>query len=232
MDLCVALDRASLKENLSLVKEIREFPVWIKIGLRSFIRDGWKIVDEVRQIAPDLKIFLDLKLYDIPNTMADAGEEIALKGVDMFNIHTSSGKRAMLEVMKRLEKFEKRPLVLGVTALTSFSEDEFHEVYSSSTLESGIHLANLGFQAGLDGVVSSVWESRAIKTETNRDFITLTPGIRPFGESSDDQRRVGNIETAKDELVDFIVIGRPIYKSNEPKRVVERILHKIESLAY
>jgi len=228
MELCIALDRPTLKENLELVKDVKDFNVWLKIGFRSYIRDGKKIIDEVKSINPNFKIFLDLKLYDIPNTMADASEEIAGLGVDMFNIHASAGIKAMKTVMERVNKIENRPLVLSVTALTSFSEQDFEAVYNSNLLNKSIQFAKDSYSSGVDGVVSSVFESKKIKKNTDAKFLTLTPGIRPFGESSDDQHRVGNIYVAKHQLVDFVVIGRPIYQSAQPRRTVEKILELIE----
>ena len=227
MELCVALDRPTLKENLELVKDIKNFNVWLKIGFRAYIRDGKKIIDEIKAINPDFKIFLDLKLYDIPNTMADASEEIAELGVDMFNIHASAGIKAMKTVMERMNRLKKRPLVLSVTALTSFSEQDFEAVYNSNLLNKSIQFAKDSYSSGVDGVVSSVFESKKIKTNTDKSFLTLTPGIRPFGEDANDQHRVGNIYVAKHQLVDFVVIGRPIYQSAQPHKSVEKILELI-----
>ncbi len=227
MQLCVALDLPTKEENISLAKSISKYDVWIKVGFRSYIRDGRELLEEIKTINPDFKIFLDLKLYDIPNTMADAAEEIAHMEVDMFNVHASAGKKAMKTVMERLESFEKRPLVLAVTALTSFDYHTFKEIYGADIEEKAKAFALQSYQAGLDGVVCSVFESRMIKHETAADFLTLTPGIRPFGEPGDDQRRVADIDTAKRELVDFIVVGRPIYKAKEPAKVVEKILEAL-----
>ncbi len=229
MELCVALD--STKEaNIKLAKELREFDIWLKVGFKSFIRDGKELIYELKNINPNFKIFLDLKLYDIPNTMADAGLEIASLGVDMFNIHSSSGKRAMKMVMDRLNTLPKRPIVLAVTALTSFDEDEFKRVYGSTIDSKASEFAKDSFEAGVDGVVCSVFESRAIKEATSKEFLTLTPGIRPFGESSNDQKRVANLDMAKKEFVDFIVVGRPIYQSDNPAQKTKEILRKIETI--
>jgi len=227
MQLCVALDLATKEENLALVQKIQDHDVWLKVGFRSYIRDGREFIEEIKEINPNFKIFLDLKLYDIPNTMADAAESIMELGVDMFNVHASAGRRAMQTVMQRLEKYEKRPLVLAVTALTSFSEEEFGAVYGSSIKEKAPLLAKDAYESGLDGVVCSVFESKDIKEITNERFVTLTPGIRPFGEDAGDQKRVADIKTAKEELVDFIVVGRPIYKAEDPAAVVAKILEQI-----
>ena len=107
MKLCIALDLDKREENLKIIKEIKEYDVWLKVGLRSYIRDGKEFLEEIKQINPDFKIFLDLKLYDIPNTTADAALEIAKLGVDMFNIHACVGKIAMKDVMSRIRELEK-----------------------------------------------------------------------------------------------------------------------------
>ena len=226
--LCIALDNPSKEENLKLAKELQEYSkdLWLKVGFRSFIRDGRKFIDELKNMG--YNIFLDLKLYDIPNTMADAAEEIAKMDVDMFNVHASAGVRAMKEVMNRIKKFEKRPLVLAVTALTSFSNEEFKEIYGDDIEKKAIEFAKDAYESGLDGVVCSVWESLEIKNNTNENFITLTPGIRPFGENAGDQKRVADIKKAKENKSDFIVIGRPIYKSQNPKQVVKQILKELK----
>ena len=227
MELCVALDLSTMEENLALIEKLKNYPIWLKVGLRSYIRDGKPFIDAIKTINPDFKIFLDLKLYDIPNTMADAAESIMSLGVDMFNVHASAGPKAMREVMKRLEPYETRPLVLAVTALTSFEEKEFSHVYEKNIATKADQFAKDTHEAGLDGVVCSAYESASIKSLTSDSFITLTPGIRPFGEDAGDQERVATIEIAHDEKVNFIVVGRPIYKAHNPAEVVEKILQSL-----
>lgn len=227
MELCVALDLSTMEENLALIEKLKNYPIWLKVGLRSYIRDGKPFIDAIKTINPDFKIFLDLKLYDIPNTMADAAESIMGLGVDMFNIHASAGPKAMREVMKRLEPYETRPLVLAVTALTSFEEKEFSHVYEKNIATKADQFAEDAHEAGLDGVVCSAYESASIKSLTSDSFITLTPGIRPFGEDAGDQERVATIDVAHTEKVDFIVVGRPIYKAHNPAEVVEKILRSL-----
>ena len=228
MELCVALDLPTKQENLDLIEQIKDYDVWLKVGLRTYIRDGEEFLLAIKKINPDFKIFLDLKLYDIPNTMADSAESIMGLGVDMFNVHASAGKRAMSEVMSRLEKYDdKRPIVLAVTALTSFTEDEFQVVYEKDIATKADQFAKDAMESGLDGVVCSAFESESIKNITSKEFMTLTPGIRPFGEDAGDQKRVADIQYAKNALVDFIVVGRPIYKSENPAEVVKKILEKI-----
>ncbi|MDZ7819135.1 MAG: orotidine-5'-phosphate decarboxylase [Aliarcobacter sp.] len=228
MKLCVSLDLSTAKENLALVEQIKDFDVWLKVGLRSYIRDGKKFLEDLKAINPDFKIFLDLKLYDIPNTMADAAQEIANFGlVDMFNVHASSGVEAMKTVVDRIKDIPNKPLVLAVTALTSFDNDGFKAVYNEDISTKATQFAIDTYNSGVDGVVCSAYESLDIKNNTSNKFITLCPGIRPFGEDSGDQKRVADIAFAKENLVDFIVVGRPIYKSENPKNVVEEILKNI-----
>jgi orotidine-5'-phosphate decarboxylase len=227
MELCVALDLSTKEENLDLVNKIKEHNVWLKVGLRTYIRDGEEFLTAIKKINPDFKIFLDLKLYDIPNTMADAAESIMGLGVDMFNVHASAGKRAMSTVMERLSTYESRPIVLAVTALTSFSEDEFTAVYENGISSKADQFAKDAMESGLDGVVCSAFESESIKKITSKEFMTLTPGIRPFGEDAGDQKRVADVKFAKEALVDFIVVGRPIYQAQNPSEVVRKILAQI-----
>ena len=228
MKLCISLDLESSSENLALVEKVKDFDVWLKVGFRTYLRDGKKFLEEIKAINPNFKIFLDLKLYDIPNTMADAAEEIAKIGlVDMFNVHASSGVEAMTTVMNRIKDIPNKPLVLAVTALTSFDNESFKAIYNEDINTKATQFAIYTFESGIDGVVCSAFESLDIKNNTSQKFITLCPGIRPFGEDSGDQKRVADIPFAKENLVDFIVVGRPIYKAQNPKKIVEEILKNI-----
>ena len=229
MELCVALDLPSSKENLVLAESLKNYNVWMKVGFRAYIRDGKSFIEALKAINPDFKIFLDLKLYDIPNTMADAAEEIAKLGVDMFNIHASAGSVAMKTVMDRLSSYEDRPLVLAVTALTSFDEENFQAIYEKNIDEKAEQFAKMSYENGLDGVVCSTFESRAIKNATSDKFLTLCPGIRPFGEDAGDQQRVATLELAAKEGVDYPVVGRPIYRDKDPQAKVEEILKVIST---
>lgn len=232
MKLCISLDLPTAKQNLDLVKKIHNEcvskEVWLKVGFRTYLRDGKSFLEEIKSLNENFKIFLDLKLYDIPNTMADAAEDISKFGiVDMFNVHASAGRVAMQTVMQRIKDIPNRPIVLAVTALTSFDNDNFRAVYNEDIDTKARKFAIDSFDSGIDGVVCSAYESKDIKSSTSEDFITLCPGIRPFGEDSADQKRVADINYAKEELVDFIVVGRPIYKADEPNKVVSKILNLI-----
>jgi len=230
MKLCVALDLPSAEENLALAESLKDYSIWMKVGFRTYIRDGKPFIEALKSIGPDFRIFLDLKLYDIPNTMADAAEEIAKLEVDMFNIHASAGAMAMRTVMERLSAYKKRPLVLAVTVLTSFDEENFRLVYEKGIDEKAEQFAKMSYANGLDGVVCSAFESRAIKNATSDNFLTLCPGIRPFGEEAGDQQRVATLDLAAKEGVDFPVVGRPVYKDGNPRAKVEKILNVMATL--
>ncbi len=231
MQLCIALDLPGAAENLALAESLGGYDgLWMKVGFRTYIRDGRAFLDTLKTINPHFRIFLDLKLYDIPNTMANAAAEIAELGVEMFNVHASAGERALRTVMERLSAYEERPKVLAVTALTSFSEEEFRRIYEQGIDEKAEQFARIAYEAGLDGVVCSAFESRRIKEATSGEFLTLSPGIRPFGEDAGDQRRVADLETAAREGVDFPVVGRPVYRAEDPAAQVRRILDTIERI--
>lgn len=228
MKLCVALDLPSEQQNLALLESLKEKDyLWVKVGLRSFIRDGVKLLEQIKAINPLFRIFLDLKLYDIPNTMGDSAEEIAKLGVHMITLHASSGREAMNEVMQRLKEISNPPLVMAVTALTSFDEKGFFEVYHTGLQTQVLEFAKMAKECNVNGVVCSCEESKTIKEQIGENFLTLTPAIRPFGESSGDQKRVATLEEAKEAKSDFIVVGRPIYKAQNPKAMVEQILKEL-----
>lgn len=228
MKLCIALDNENLQENLCLLESLNNLStsqkqdIWLKVGLRSFIRDGIGGIESIKKYGA-YKIFLDLKLYDIPNTMLDAIVEVQKLGVDMLTIHTSCGLRAMKEIARLKEKYQM-PLIIGVSALTSFDNDEFMEIYNAPVFSHTLKLASLAYKAGIDGVVCSTYESLAIKQRTDSSFLTITPAIRPFGENAGDQKRVATLRDALDCRSDFAVIGRPIYKADKPIEVVQDIL--------
>ena len=197
--------------------------------MRAFIRDGFKLIEDIKNINQKFKIFLDLKLYDIPNTMVDATKEILKLEIDMFNIHISSGEIAIKKVVEKASEFKKKPLIIGVTALTSFDNKIFSSIYEKKIEDKVKEFAILGYKHKLDGVVCSVFESLNIKKHTNNSFLTLTPGIRPFKENKQDQVRVSNLEEAHKNLVDFVIIGRAIYEDPNPINKIDKILKTISS---
>jgi orotidine-5'-phosphate decarboxylase len=229
MKLCIALDMANKNDNLVLVKQLKEVKdLWFKVGLRSYIRDGHKLIEDIKSLNSNAKIFLDLKLYDIPNTMADSACEIAKLPIDMFNIHASSGEKAINYVRQSIDKQSNKPLLFTVSALTSFNDESFSKIYGDNINNKIKYFSKISDENGADGMVCSVWESKLIKENTRNSFLTLTPGIKIDKDRKDDQERVADIKDAKNNLSDFIVIGRPIYQAKNPIEVVEQIIKKIK----
>lgn len=223
MQLTLALDLPSKKENLALLQELQDFPIWVKVGLRSFIRDGAKFLEEIKKLNPNFKIFLDLKLYDIPNTMKTATQECKNLGVDMITIHASSGIEAIQET---ISVAGDSLLVFAVTALTSFNDQGFMPIYNAPIHTHTQKLAFLAQEGGCHGVVCSPYESLEIKSSTS--LLTLTPGIRFQEDDKNDQKRIATPKDAKRAKADFIVVGRPIYTSPSPRAITQTILKEIQ----
>lgn len=227
MKLCVALDLDTLNETLALAKELKEYKIILKVGLKAFIRDGKELLFRLKDISPNFELFLDLKLYDIPNTMLEAVYEIAKLDVNYLTLHASSGKEALRLIKNEIISYKNYPKLLAVTALTSFSKEQFFEIYSCDLEKKVLLFAKDAKESGCDGVVCSVLECKDIKKICGNEFLCVTPGIRPFGNSNDDQKRVATLKDAKEAGSDIIVVGRPIYESKEPKKVIEEILRTI-----
>ncbi len=230
----VALDVATASEARRIVTELREHVGAFKIGSQLFTAAGHSLVKEFTEAG--IKIFLDLKFHDIPNTVANAAVEAARLGVWMLNVHTLGGgemmRRTVEEVQTVCEK-EKiaKPLVIGVTILTSSNDATLHEVGINAEVEAEVvRLAGLAAECGLDGVVASPQEVAAIKKAVTRhDFLIVTPGIRPLSATKDDQKRVKTVAQAIECGSDFIVIGRPIIQAENRSEAVKEIIGEIET---
>lgn len=187
-----------------------------KVGLQLFTTAGPKIIEFIHKIGAE--VFLDLKFFDIPNIVANAVRQAVRLKVKMLTLHIL-GDEEMLKIAVQAAKDEagclklKRPLLIGVTVLTS-KETNFSDVLT---------LAKMGLDCGLDGVVCSVREAALLRKEIKKKFIIITPGIRPEGVSSYDQKRTATVEEAIKAGSDFLVIGRPILEAKEPFKVLEKI---------
>ncbi|WP_104711498.1 orotidine-5'-phosphate decarboxylase [Helicobacter felis] len=228
MQLCLALDLPDNKACLNLLEPLKGLKLWVKLGLRGFVREGPAFVQTIQNMG--FKVFLDLKLHDISYTMQEAALECAKLGVEMITLHASAGADALKSVVEKMRALSRAPLLMGVTILTSLDSKEVEQVYHTPLQNQALHLAQLCFKSGLDGVVCSVLESLAIKQATKADFLTLTPGIRPNLQDSQDQKRVGTIQDALQARADFIVMGRPIYNHPKPAEFVAQILEQMGGL--
>ncbi len=222
----IALDFSNKEQVLEFLKQFDE-PVYVKIGMELTYACGLDIVKEVKKMGH--KIFLDLKLHDIPNTVKGGMKNLAKLGVDIVNCHCGGG----IEMMKAAKEgiLEGTPVgqqpakLIGVTVLTSTSKEAMNQELGieGEVIDTVIHYAKNAKEAGLDGVVCSVHEAKAIHEACGDDFLTVTPGIRFAGNSVDDQKRVATPEYAKEQGCDMIVVGRSITKSEDPKATYEMI---------
>ncbi len=215
----VALDFSTKEEVMNFLKGFNE-PIYVKIGMELTYACGFDIVREVRALGHH--IFLDLKLHDIPNTVKGGMKNLAKLDVDIVNLHCAGGIDMMKAAMVGLSEGTvdgKRPLCIGVTQLTSTSKEMMNEQLGipGEVMDSVIQYAKNAKAAGLDGVVCSVHEAKAIHETCGNDFLTVTPGIRLSDDSKDDQKRVATPSFAKEEGCDHIVVGRSITTSDNPQ---------------
>jgi orotidine-5'-phosphate decarboxylase len=235
----VALDVSTAGEARKIIKEIGSEAGAFKIGLQLFTAAGASFVREV--VREGHKVFLDVKFHDIPNTVAKASVEVARLGVWMFNIHASGGsemmRRTVAEVAEICERENlEKPKIIGVTVLTSSDDETLKETGIAETAESQVlRLAALSAKNGLDGVVASPLEIKAIRQKIEReDFLIVTPGVRPeFHDANlgtnDDQKRVKTPKAAVADGANFLVIGRPVLQAENKLKALRQILEEINS---
>ena len=224
----IALDYSDEKSALEMVDQTRDYVGVFKVGFQLFSAVGPSIVQKINKKYG--KVFLDLKFHDIPNTVGKASEAVINYGVYMFNVHASGG----LDMMKKAAEARsiatgEKPLAIAVTVLTSIDAKILNDQIGvcGTPQEHVVKLAKLARQAGLDGVVCSGEEIRAIKEACGENFKTIVPGVRPEWAESDDQKRIITPGEAIKAGADFIVVGRPITKSINPTESAKRILEEI-----
>lgn len=219
----VALDFDDVDRCLSLVNQLEPQQVRLKVGKELFATGGPQIVEQLVQ--REFSVFLDLKYHDIPNTVAKAITAASKLGVWMLNVHASGGLRMMTAAREAIEKSENKPLLIGVTVLTSMTAEDLAESGVDVDPETQVlRLAKLTKEAGLDGVVCSAKEVKVLRQEIGKDFVLVTPGIRPAGSDQGDQRRVVTPKEALELGSDYLVIGRPITAAEDPKAACEQII--------
>ena len=219
----VALDYEKESDALALVDQIDPSLCRLKVGKEMFTTLGMNFVKQLHQ--RNFDVFLDLKYHDIPNTVARAVRSAADLGVWMVDLHASGGLRMMEEAKRILEPYGKdAPLLIAVTVLTSMEDLDLLQIGINASLrEQVLRLAHLTQRAGLDGVVCSPQEVEILRNACGEDFKLVTPGIRPIGADFGDQRRVMTPTAAIRAGSDYLVIGRPITKADNPAEVLRSI---------
>ena len=226
--LIVALDVKSLAEAKEMVKKLSPAVRIFKVGMGLFTLCGPDAVTLVHDSGS--KVFLDLKFHDIPNTVAHAIRSAAKLGVFMVNIHALGGSEMMMRAVEAARESGKKPKLLGVTVLTSMDQSSIGEVGIERKIEEEVvSLARLGKESGLDGVVASPNETGLIRKNLGKDFIIVTPGIRPAGAEKGDQKRVMTPKEAVKAGADYIVVGRPVIETKDPLEAAKKIIKEMES---
>ncbi len=218
--LIVAIDRSSRDEILRLADALHGSVGLLKIGLQAFVANGPSIVREVQ--ARGLKVFLDLKIHDIPNTAQHAVTEAAALGVEMVTVHASGGTWMLRACAS------DATLVLGVTILTSLDDGELARIgFTGSALDNAVRLAKLAQASGLRGVVASAHEIAAIREACGSELRIVVPGIRPEGSDTGDQRRTKTPAAAIAAGADYIVVGRPVTDARDPRAAAMAIVDSL-----
>jgi orotidine-5'-phosphate decarboxylase len=226
--ICLVLDVSTRKEALDLVLPLRDLTGMFKVGMQLFTAEGPSLVMEI--IEAGGKVFLDLKFHDIPNTVKNAAAEAAKLGVSMMTIHTAGGAAMMQAVASELRaKFgPAKPLVVGVTVLTSLDDKSLVEVGIDSSMDAQVlRMAKLAESSGLDGVVCSPREIAMVRGTVARGFKVVAPGIRMPGQSADDQQRTATPREAIAAGADYIVVGRAVTSAPNPRLALESLMQGI-----
>lgn len=219
----VALDFSTRDETLALAKRLDPKLCRLKIANTLFTHYGPSIIEELQTLG--FEIFLDLKYHDIPNQVAGSCEQAARLGVWMITVHTSGGEAMMMAAREAVDKVAgSRPLVIGVTVLTSLSTEDLSQVgYKDNVIDTVLKLGELAKFSGLDGVVSSAIEASMLREQLGDDFIYVTPGIRLASDHSDDQKRIMTPAKAIAAGSSYLVIGRAITQAPDPIHTLQKI---------
>ena len=226
--LMLALDLPDRESALEMLNKLRGSLEWVKIGLQMYLKYGASFVNEVADMG--FKIFLDLKLHEIPNTVASAVKSLQGLPISMLTIHTCGGREMMLRALEAADATNKNLRLLGVTVLTSFNEEGLAETGVTLPPEQQVELlAKLATDSGMKGLVCSPLEIETLRKIIPEDVILVTPGIRPAGSDANEQKRVMTPEMAAKAGSNFIVVGRPILKAENPAQAAKAIIAELEN---
>ncbi len=224
----IALDVNTIKETGRLLDMLSPHVKIFKVGMELFYSCGPKAIELIKKY--DKEVFLDLKFHDIPNTVRNSAKAVTRLGVAMFNVHAQGGRGMMKAALEGAEEEGERlgidrPRILGVTILTSIDKRALQQIGIDKSPEKAVlDLAKLAKDSGLDGAVASPQETTKIRKEIGRDFLIVTPGVRPEGTEKQDQKRTTTPKEALEAGADYIVIGRPITKAKDPIKALDKII--------
>tara|TARA_R110000764_G_scaffold90055_1_gene172128 strand:+ start:988 stop:1680 length:693 start_codon:yes stop_codon:yes gene_type:complete len=222
----VALDFPDAPSAMSMAEQLDPTRCRVKVGKELFTSSGPAVVEALQH--KGFEVFLDLKFHDIPNTTASAVQAAAELGVWMVNVHAGGGRRMMAACRDILERRSTRPLLTAVTILTSLEQEDLQEVgVDIEPMVQVQRLARLTQDCGLDGVVCSAREAKALRHALGDQFLLVTPGIRPAESSADDQKRIVTPSQALENGSSYLVVGRPITKAEKPEQALEAILESL-----
>lgn len=230
--LIVALDVDTKDRALSLVEKLKKDVQIFKVGSELFTSCGPKIVEDIKK--KGCEVFLDLKFHDIPNTVMKSAISATRLGVLILNVHALGGtdmmkKTALAVAQEALRLKIRKPKVIAVTILTSMDENSLKKIGVDDNMETQVlKLARLAKDSGLDGVVASPSEAKLIRKDLGKDFLIVTPGVRPAWAAKYDQKRIAPPKEAIDDGADFIVVGRPIIEASDPGEAAQKILEEIK----
>ncbi|MCX5678930.1 MAG: orotidine-5'-phosphate decarboxylase [Candidatus Omnitrophica bacterium] len=230
--LIIALDVDTKEKALSLVDMLKSDVKFFKIGLELFSSCGPSIVGDVSR--KSCRIFLDLKYHDIPNTVSKSAVSVTKLGVFMLNLHALGGyemmKKAASAVRQEADRLKiTRPKVIAVTILTSMDETALKKAGINDTMDAAVlRLAKLAKEAGLDGVVASPSEIKLLREGLGKDFLIVTPGVRPEWAAAGDQKRIATPAQAIRDGASFIVVGRPVTEAKDPREAARKILKEMD----
>lgn len=215
-EVIVALDFPNLEKTMFFLDKFHEEKLFVKIGMELYLQNGPIVIEEIKKRGH--KIFLDLKLHDIPNTVYSAAKGLAKFDIDILTVHAAGGSEMLKGAKRAITEVGAKTKIIAITQLTSTSEEDMQREQNIKTTieESVLNYAKLAKESGVDGVVSSVLETAKIRKQSGDNFLIINPGIRLEEDSKGDQKRVATPNIAKEEGASYIVVGRSITSSEDP----------------
>ena len=227
-EIILALDVGSRQEAENLLKKTGDQLQWVKVGLQSYLRDGPDLIHLIRDSGK--KVFLDLKLHDIPNTMVKAMESLSNLPIGMLTIHASAGEEALKRCVQTGQDLMPDALLLAVTVLTSMNQTALYSIgVNDPVLDQVGRLAKMATNSAIGGIVCSPQELIHLRSFLPQNTKIVTPGIRPSGSDLGDQKRIMTPSQAKQAGADYLVIGRPILAAENPATALDEILREVNS---